>query len=50
MREVVVYHLLSLDGVAEEPGDWMSDGGEDVFAHLAGVISSQDTILLGRGT
>ena len=27
MRKVVLYQLLSLDGVAEEPSDWMSDGG-----------------------
>lgn len=50
MRQVVLYQLLSLDGVAEEPGDWMSDGGSAVFANLARVIGSQDTILLGRRT
>ena len=27
MRKVVVYMLMSLDGVAEEPGDWMTDSG-----------------------
>jgi hypothetical protein len=27
MRRVVLYQLLTLDGVAEEPGDWMTDGG-----------------------
>ena len=50
MRDVVVYTLLSLDGVAEEPGDWMFDADEDVFSNLAGVIGSQDDVLLGRGT
>ncbi|GAB3216435.1 dihydrofolate reductase family protein [Kineococcus gypseus] len=50
MRKVVVYHLLSLDGVAEEPSDWMTDTGEAVFDNLAAVISTQDTVLLGRGT
>jgi dihydrofolate reductase len=50
MRRVVLYQLLSLDGVAEEPGDWMADGGEGVFANLARVTATQDTILLGRGT
>jgi hypothetical protein len=34
MRKVVLYQLLSLDGVAEEPGDWMGDTGPDVFANL----------------
>jgi dihydrofolate reductase len=50
MRDVVLYTLLSLDGVAEEPGDWMFEADEDVFANLAGVISTQDDVLLGRGT
>lgn len=50
MRKVVLYQLLSLDGVAEEPGDWMSDGGPEVFANLTEVIATQDAVLLGRGT
>ena len=50
MRKVVLYSLLSLDGVAEEPGDWMSDFDQPIFDNLARVIGSQDTILLGRGT
>jgi dihydrofolate reductase len=50
VRRVVVYTLLSLDGVAEEPGDWMTDAGPQVFAHLAEVIGTQTTILLGRAT
>ena len=50
MRDVVLYSLLSLDGVAEEPGDWMFTADVDVFENLAGVISQQDDILLGRGT
>jgi len=50
MRKVVVYMLVSLDGVAEEPSDWMTDFGEPIFENLARVIGSQDTILLGRGT
>jgi dihydrofolate reductase len=49
-RKVVLYQLLSLDGVAEEPGDWISDGGPEVFANLGGIIESQDDVLLGRGT
>lgn len=50
MRQVVLYQLLSLDGVAEEPGDWMFDGSEEIFDNLGKVIETQDTILLGRGT
>ena len=50
MRDVVLYTLLSLDGVAEEPSDWMFEADEDVFTNLAHVIRSQDDILLGRGT
>ncbi|MFE9205412.1 dihydrofolate reductase family protein [Micromonospora sp. NPDC007230] len=50
MRKVVVYELLSLDGVAEEPGNWMFDVDQQVFENLSSVISTQDTVLLGRGT
>jgi dihydrofolate reductase len=50
VRRVVLYQLLSLDGVAEEPGDWFFDGGPEVFDNLGRVIESQDAILLGRGT
>ena len=50
MRKVVLYQLHSLDGVAEEPSDWMFDAGEAVFDNLGGIIATQDDILLGRGT
>lgn len=50
MRDVVLYALLSLDGVAEEPGDWMSDVDDEVFDNLVRVIATQDDVLLGRGT
>jgi dihydrofolate reductase len=50
MRKVVLYQLLSLDGVAEEPGDWMVDDGPEVFANLGEVLRGQDAVLLGRGT
>jgi dihydrofolate reductase len=49
-RKVVLYELLSLDGVAEEPGDWVTGSGPEVFENLGRVIESQDAILLGRGT
>lgn len=50
MRDVVLYTLLSLDGVAEEPGDWMFDIDNDVFENLRATIDTQDDVLLGRGT
>ena len=50
MRNVVLYHLQSLDGVGEEPGDWMSDSGPEIFDNLGAVIETQGDILLGRGT
>ena len=49
MRRVVLFQLLSLDGVAEEPSDWMFDG-EALFDNLAQVIGTQDAVLLGRHT
>lgn len=50
MRKVVLYQLLSLDGVAEEPGDWMFDVDESIFDNLSEIIDKQDDVLLGRGT
>jgi dihydrofolate reductase len=50
MRRVVLYQLLSLDGVAEEPGDWMFDVDQDVFDNLGRIIATQDAVLLGRNT
>ena len=50
MRKVVLYELLSLDGVAEEPGDWMRDSDRPIFDNLARIIERQDDVLLGRGT
>ncbi|MBJ7453377.1 MAG: dihydrofolate reductase family protein [Blastococcus sp.] len=41
---------MSLDGVAEEPGNWMFDVDADVFDNLGEVISAQTDVLLGRGT
>jgi dihydrofolate reductase len=49
MRKVVLYQLLSLDGVAEEPS-WFTDGGPELVENLRRVIASQDDVLLGRGT
>jgi len=50
MRAVVVYELVSVDGVAEEPSNWLFDVDEEVFTNLRQVIGRQDDVLLGRGT
>jgi dihydrofolate reductase len=49
MRKVVVYELLSLDGVAESP-DTFFDWDEAMDANLAEVIDTQDAVVLGRRT
>jgi hypothetical protein len=41
----VAYHLLSLDGVAEETGDWLFDVDQAVFDNLARAIGTQDALL-----
>ena len=47
MRKVVVYELLSLDGVAEAPDTFF--GWDDALdAKLAATIETQDAVILGR--
>jgi dihydrofolate reductase len=47
MRKIVVYELLSLDGVAEAPDTFL--GWDDAMdARLAAVIATQDAVILGR--
>lgn len=48
MRKVVVYELLSIDGVAEQPETFLVDWDEQMDAHLADVIAPQDVVILGR--
>ncbi|MDQ1545640.1 MAG: hypothetical protein QOH69_544 [Actinomycetota bacterium] len=48
MRKIVVYELLSLDGVADNPDSVIADWDETMDANLAAVIASQDTVILGR--
>jgi hypothetical protein len=48
MREVVVYELLSLDGVGEDPDGFISEWDEAMDANLASVIATQDCVILGR--
>ena len=48
MRKVVAYELLSLDGVAEDPDQFVVEWDEAMDANLGAVIGDQDTVLLGR--
>ncbi len=48
MRKVVVYELLSLDGVAEDPDKFFADWDDAMGANLAAVIATQDAVILGR--
>jgi dihydrofolate reductase len=49
VRKIVVYELLSLDGVAEAPDTFF--GWDDALdAELAAGIATQDAVILGRRT
>jgi dihydrofolate reductase len=48
VRKVVVYELLSLDGVAEEPDAFITVWDDVMDANLAAVIATQDAVILGR--
>ncbi len=50
MRQVVLYELLSLDGVAESPIDFFHDFDDVMRENLRRVIADQDAVLLGRTT
>jgi hypothetical protein len=48
VRKIVVYELLSLDGVAEDPDSFFADWDDAMDANLAAVIATQDAVILGR--
>ena len=48
MRKIVVYELLSLDGVAQDPDEFITDWDDEMDANLAAVIATQDAVILGR--
>ena len=48
MGKIVVYELLSLDGVAEAPDGFIADWDDAMDANLAAVIATQDEVILGR--
>ena len=47
---MVAYELLSLDGVAERPDEFITEFDDAMEENLARVIGTQDTVLLGRRT
>lgn len=50
MRRLVAYELLTLDGVAQDPDEFITTWDEAMDENLARVIATQDTVLLGRRT
>ena len=48
VRKIVVYELVSLDGVAEDPDGFIAEWDDVMDANLAAVIATQDTVILGR--
>ena len=48
MRKVVMYELLSLDGVADDPNSFIADWDDEMDARLGEVIATQDAVILGR--
>ena len=48
MRKIVVYELVSLDGVAEDPDGFIAEWDDAMDANLAAVIATQDAVILGR--
>lgn len=50
VRKVVVYELVSLDGVAEQPDQFFTEFDDVMRENLGRVIATQDTVLLGRRT
>ena len=49
-RKVVAYELLSLDGVAENPDEFIIDFDDAMRENLGRVIATQDAVFLGRRT
>jgi dihydrofolate reductase len=50
MRKVVAYELLSLNGAAEQPDEFVTEFDDVMRENLGRVIATQDTVLLGRTT
>jgi dihydrofolate reductase len=50
VRKVVAYELLSLDGVAEAPDEYITEFDDTMRDNLGRVIATQDSVILGRRT
>jgi dihydrofolate reductase len=50
VRKIVVYELLSLDGVAEAPDEFITEWDDAMDANLGVVIRTQDAVILGRSS
>jgi dihydrofolate reductase len=51
MRKITADLFISLDGVAEEPGDWQLPHCNDgMGAAVDATLGTADTLLLGRRT
>jgi dihydrofolate reductase len=50
VRKVVAGGFMSLDGVAEQPNEFVTDWDETVDGNTGRVIATQDTVLLGHRT
>lgn len=50
MRKVIAAAFLSLDGVAEQPNEFVTDWDAEVDEYGSRLIATQDTVLLGRRT
>jgi dihydrofolate reductase len=50
MRKLVAYELMSLDGAAEEPSEFVAEFDDVMSENLGRVIATQDVVLLGRRT
>jgi dihydrofolate reductase len=48
VRKIVVYELLSLDGVAEAPDTFFTEWDDVVDARIPEGIATQDAVILGR--
>lgn len=50
-RKVVSYFVYAVDGVVDNPQDWVFDRFDDeMLGQLRALIDRQDTVLLGRNT
>ena len=49
-RKLIAYELLSLDGVAEDPDQFITEWDDAMGENLARVIATQDAVILGRRT